>query len=81
MFLVAPVGELVEIEGIEEAQAMDGVRWVRVYRRPGHAFGPLRRGADRAGAVLATGASRGEALERARRAADAVRFRIDADAP
>jgi hypothetical protein len=36
---------------------------------------------DRAGAVLATGAGRDEALERARRAADAVRFRVDADAP
>jgi hypothetical protein len=59
---------------------MDGVRWVRVYRRPGHVFGPLRRGADRAGAILATGQSREEALERARRASDAVRFRVDADA-
>jgi biotin carboxylase len=80
-FLVPPVGTLVEVEGVEEAQAMDGVRWVRVYRRPGHVLGPLRRGADRAGAVLATGASRDEALERARRSADAVRFRVDADAP
>jgi len=81
VFLVPPVGRLVEVEGSEDAEAGEGVRWVRVYRRPGHVFGPLRRGADRAGAVLATGASRDEALERARRAADAVRFRIDADAP
>ena len=80
VFLVPPVGAFVAVEGIEKAEAVDGVRWVRVYRRPGHVFGPLRRGADRAGAVLATGASRDEALERARRAADAVRFRIDADA-
>ena len=58
----------------------DGIEWVRVYRRPGHVFGPLRRGADRAGAVLAAGADRDEALARARRAADAVRFRVDADA-
>jgi biotin carboxylase len=79
-FLVPPVGTLVEVKGIEEAESMDGVRWVRVYRRPGHVFGPLRRGADRAGAILATGQSREEALERARRASDAVRFRVDADA-
>jgi biotin carboxylase len=80
-FMVPPVGALVAVDGVEEAEAVEGVRWVRVYRRPGHVFGPLRRGADRAGAVLATGSSRDEALERARRGADAVRFRVDADAP
>ena len=81
VFLVPPVGTLVAVDGVEEAQGMDGVHWVRIYRRLGHVFGPLRRGGDRAGAILATGADRDEALERARRAADAVRFRIDADAP
>jgi L-aminoacid ligase-like protein len=81
VFFVPPPGRLVEVEGVEEAAAQDGVGWLRVYRRPGHVFGSLRRGADRAGAVLATGASREEALERACRAADAVRFRVDADAP
>ena len=80
VFLVAPVGRLVEVEGVAEAEGMPGVRWVRVYRRPGHVFGPLRRGADRAGAVLVTGPDRDDALERGRRAADAVRFRVDADA-
>ncbi len=80
-FLVPPEGRLVDVDGVDDAQAVDGVEWVRVYRRPGHVFGPFRRGADRGGAVLATGDSREEALERARRAAGAVRFRIDADAP
>ena len=64
---------------MSEAEASPGVEWVRVYRRPGHVFGPLRRGSDRAGAVLATGRAREEALERGRRAADAVRFRVDAN--
>ena len=36
-------------------RAQEGVVDVRVYRRPGWTFGPLRRGADRAGFVLATG--------------------------
>jgi biotin carboxylase len=80
VFLVPPAGRLVEVDGIAEAEALPGVRWVRVYRRPGHVFGPFRRGADRAGAVLVTGANRDDALERGRRAADAVRFRVDADA-
>jgi len=81
VFLVAPQGTLRSIEGVEAAAGVDGVRWVRVYRRPGWRFGPLLRGADRAGAILAVGASRKEALERARRAAQAVRFEVDADAP
>jgi biotin carboxylase len=80
VFLVPPVGRLVEVEGVTEAERLPSVRWVRVYREPGHVFGPLRRGADRAGAVLVTGADHEDALERGRRAADAVRFRVDADA-
>ncbi|HEU0335168.1 MAG TPA: ATP-grasp domain-containing protein [Gaiellaceae bacterium] len=78
-FLVGPAGVLRAVEGVEEAAAVEGVRWVRLYRRPGHRFGPLRRGADRAGAILAVGATREEALERAARAAQAVRFRVDVD--
>ncbi len=81
VFLVPPPGRLREVDGLDEARAVDGVHWVRIYRRPGHVFGPLRRGADRAGAVLATGGDREEALERGRRATRAVRFRVDADAP
>jgi biotin carboxylase len=81
VFLVPPAGRLVAVEGVAEAEALEGVEWVRVYRRRGHVFGELRHGADRAGAVLATGADRDEALARARRAADAVRFRVDANAP
>ncbi|HEX6725259.1 MAG TPA: hypothetical protein VF073_08415 [Gaiella sp.] len=80
VFLVPPPGRLLEVEGVTEAEALPGVEWVRVYRRPGDVLRPLRRGADRAGAVLVTGADRDEALERGRRAADAVRFRVDADA-
>jgi biotin carboxylase len=80
VFLVPPDGRLAAIEGLEEARALPGIEWVRIYRRPGHVFGPFRRGSDRAGAVLATGGDREVAVERGRRAADAVRFRIDADA-
>jgi biotin carboxylase len=79
VFLVPPAGTLLAVEGVAGAEAMPGVRWVRVYRRPGHVFGSLRRGADRAGAVLATGSHRDVAVERGRRAADAVRFRVDAN--
>jgi biotin carboxylase len=79
VFLVPPVGRLLVVEGVADAKSAEGVSWVRVYRRPGHLFGPFRRGSDRAGAVLATGRDRDEALRRGRRAADAVRFRIDAD--
>ena len=73
-FLVAPPGELREARGIEEAFAVDGVRGVRVYRKPGHRFRPLRRASDRAGAILATGETREEALAAADRAAAQIRF-------
>jgi biotin carboxylase len=75
-FLVAPVGELEGVRGLEEAETVEGVRRVRVYRRPGHRFGPLRIGPDRAGAVLAVGSSRDEALASAADAAARVRFDV-----
>ena len=78
VFLLAPVGILRAVEGVDEALAGEGVAWVRTYRQPGWRFGPLRRGADRAGAILATGDDRDEALARARRAAETVRFLVDA---
>lgn len=74
VFLVAPEGELRAVEGREEAHAAEGVLDVRIYREPGHTFGPFLRGSDRAGAVIAVGDSRDEALARARAAADAIRF-------
>jgi biotin carboxylase len=78
-FLVAPEGVLRQVDGVDDALAVDGVHRVRIYRRPGWRFGPLRRGADRAGAILAVGASPEDALERADRAAQAVRFQVDVD--
>jgi biotin carboxylase len=79
-FLVARPGELRDVMGVEEAFAAEGIRGIRVYRRPGHRFGELRRGADRAGAVLAVGDSRAEALERAARAETMIRFEVDVEA-
>jgi biotin carboxylase len=77
VFLVAPEGVLQEVTGAEQARALDGVVDVRVYREPGHVFGPLLRGPDRAGAVIAVGDSREQALERARAAADEIRFHVE----
>jgi biotin carboxylase len=80
-FLVPPEGVLEDVSGVEEAFAVDGVVDARVYRQPGWEFGPLRRGNDRAGYVLARGDSRDDALARADRAAGLIRFRTaDAEA-
>jgi biotin carboxylase len=68
-FLVAPPGVLQRVE------VPDGVE-ARIYREPGYVFAPLRRGGDRAGAVLAIGDSRDEALARADAAAEAIRFHV-----
>ena len=64
---------------IRTPEDLAGVRRIRVYRQPGYVFTPLQRGADRAGAVLAVGDSRAQALARADAAADRVRF-LTADA-
>ena len=78
-FLVAPAGVLEAVEGIDQAEASEGVVRVRIYREPGHAFGPLLRGSDRAGAVLAVGETRDEALARAESASERIRFQtVDA---
>ncbi|HUQ22072.1 MAG TPA: ATP-grasp domain-containing protein [Gaiellaceae bacterium] len=74
VFLVAPEGELVSVEGRDEAVAAEGVLDVRIYREPGRVFGPFLRGADRAGAVIAVGDNRDDALTRARAAANEIRF-------
>jgi biotin carboxylase len=74
-FLVPPEGVLQQVDGVEEARAVEGVVEARVYRLPGWEFGPFRRGADRAGYVLARGTSRDEALARADRAAELIRFK------
>ena len=81
-FLVPPPGTLRDVEGLDDALAVDGVRDARVYRGPGWTFGPFRRGADRAGFVLAEGTSRDDALERAGRAIERIRFHTaDVEAP
>jgi biotin carboxylase len=79
-FLVPPPGELREVTGVEEAFAQEGIRGIRIYRRPGHRFEEFRRGADRAGAILAVGGSREEALERASKAEAMIRFETDVEA-
>jgi biotin carboxylase len=75
-FLVSPPGIL---ESVDVPGDLEGVLRVRIYRAPGYVFTPLRRGADRAGAVLAVGESREHALARADAAADRIRF-LTADA-
>jgi biotin carboxylase len=69
-FLLAPPGVL------ESVEAPEGVR---IYHEPGYVFTPLRRGSDRAGAVLVVAGSREEALAQADAVANRVRF-VTADA-
>jgi biotin carboxylase len=73
-FLVPRVGRLVATHGVDEARGAEGVVDVHVYRPPGHEFRPFRTGADRAGAVVAVGSTREEALARAESAAGLLRL-------
>ena len=75
-FLVAPPGILGSVEVPDD---LEGVRQVRLYRPPGHVFTPLRRGSDRAGAVLVVGDTREQAVARADAAVERIRF-VTADA-
>jgi len=77
-FLVAPPGELREVRGLEDASKIEGVRGIRIYRRPGYVFHQLRRASDRAGAVLATGETRDEAIAAAAAAARRIHFETSA---
>ncbi len=70
-FLVAPSGT---IESVDVPEHLEGVVRVRIYRGAGAVVGPLRRGTDRAGAVLVVAASRAEALALADAAAERIRF-------
>lgn len=76
-FLVAPPGKLRSVDAPDGKSGLPGIERVRIYREAGHVFGVLRRGSDRVGAVLAVGASRDEAVERAERAAAAIRFEVE----
>jgi biotin carboxylase len=75
-FLVAPEGKLVAVHGLEEASGLEGVKRVRLYREPGYTFTPFRSRSDRAGAVLTLGPDQERAVERAREAADLIRFEV-----
>jgi biotin carboxylase len=77
-FLVAPPGELREVRGLERAAAVEGVRGIRSYRKPGHVFRELRRASDRAGAILATGDTRDDAAAAAGEAAGRITFVVGA---
>jgi biotin carboxylase len=77
VFLVPPEGRLLAVEGVDAAAAGEGVLDVRIHRAPGYTFAPFRRGRDRAGAVIAVGDSREQALERAHAAADEIRFVVE----
>jgi biotin carboxylase len=72
-FLVAPPGLLDRVE------VPEGLAGVRIYREQGYVFTPLRRGGDRAGAVLVTAGSRAEAVAQANAAAERIRFLVSDD--
>ncbi|HEY4976217.1 MAG TPA: hypothetical protein VII83_07125 [Gaiellaceae bacterium] len=75
-FLIAPEGELIAVHGVEEASALEGIKRIRLYREPGYVFTPFLSRSDRAGALLALGPDQEHAVERAREAADLIRFEV-----
>jgi biotin carboxylase len=76
-FLIAPAGRLVRVEGLDDARALPGVELAFSYRPLGTQIAPLLRGPDRAGFVLASGASRPQAEAAACAAEAAIRFVVE----
>jgi biotin carboxylase len=80
-FLRAEPGELRSVSGLTDAFALRGIAGIRVHRREGHVFREQPRPSDRAGAVLALGSDREDALATAEAAARLIRFEtVDAAA-
>jgi biotin carboxylase len=73
-FLVASRGLLTDVDGVEGAFTVAGVRAIHIYRKPGHVFGDLVRASDRAGAIIASGKTRELAAATAEESARRIRF-------
>ncbi|MGP9019659.1 ATP-grasp domain-containing protein [Streptomyces sp. BR1] len=71
-FLSARPGTVVEIQGAEEAKALDDVIDVETTVRPGDTVGELRGNWDRVGQVLTTGADTASAIATAERLTEKV---------
>jgi hypothetical protein len=73
-------GEVVTLEGLEEARRMPGVRFVRFEPHwrgiaPGHVIRPARSMGERVASVMAVGANRTEAIARAEAAVAKINIR------
>lgn len=78
-FLHVPPGEVVDVRGLEQARAMEGVTSAEVSVQPGDRTFELRSSWDRVGHVLTAAASADAALELARHAADAIAIDVVTD--
>ncbi|MCE7001056.1 ATP-grasp domain-containing protein [Saccharothrix sp. S26] len=77
-FLRAEPGEVVSVEGVEDAKSMPGVLAASVMAAPGEAVRELRSSWDRAGSVTVVADTPAEALALAEKAADAIRIEVRA---
>jgi biotin carboxylase len=76
-FIVGEPGTVESIDGIEAAQAQDGVLAVRISAKPGDTVRPVRDNWDRLGLVAVTGADTSAAIRRgADLIRDAIRIRV-----
>jgi biotin carboxylase len=71
-FLFVPPGEVVRVQGVGQARQLPGIQRVEVRARPGTRVPAMTSAEARQGYVIALGASRQEALDRAQAAAACV---------
>lgn len=73
-FLRAEPGRVTAVQGIEAAEAVEGVLHASVSVRPGDTVAQLRSSWDRVGSVTAQASTAAEAMQRATRASDLIRI-------
>ncbi|MEW6074651.1 MAG: ATP-grasp domain-containing protein [Planctomycetota bacterium] len=76
-YFFPPPGRLVAVRGADAAARAPGVRRLALFARPGDVLGRVTDHTKRAGMVLTTGATREEAVARARSAVRAVEFEVE----
>ncbi|NQU41446.1 MAG: ATP-grasp domain-containing protein [Lentisphaerae bacterium] len=78
-FLTFSPGRVMRVDGVTDAQAIDGVIQVGIGLRPGDRIGVIDEGGKRCGQIMAVGESRADVMAKAQAAEEALDVEIEAE--